>query len=97
MHFRLLWPRPLSSSLGNSELHCEVVNYICQLAKQIAKFEMKLATSVPTKLVHSEVVLFSFLRRQKRFNFSREWFSLVLFCGLVRQIYKLAEFGLFLR
>ena len=28
--FSLLWPRWLSSSLGNSEVRCEVVNYICQ-------------------------------------------------------------------
>ena len=58
--FSLHWPRRLSSSLGNSEVCCEVVNYICQLANQIANFEMKLATSLPTKLVKSEVVLFFF-------------------------------------
>ena len=55
----LLWPRRLSSALGNSEVRCEVVNYICRLANHIANVETKLATSLPTKLINPEVSFFS--------------------------------------
>ena len=65
MDFRLLWPRRLSSSLGNSEVRYQVVNY--NLAHQIANFETKLATSVLTKLVNSEFVLFFFFAKANTF------------------------------
>ena len=63
MDFSLQW----LSSLGNSEVRCEVVNYIRQLANQIANFETKLATSVPAKLVNSEFILFFFFAKAKQF------------------------------
>ena len=89
MDFSLLWPHWLSSSLGNSEVcNCrEVVYYICQFANQIENFKMKLATLVPTKLVNSELAFF-----KGKTILSSEWFSLKLFCELVRKIYKMAEF-----
>ena len=80
MDFSLLWPRQLSSSLGNSEVRCEVVNDICQLANQIVNFKTKVATSVPTKLVNSEFVLFFFFFCKGKTVFSSECNSLRLFC-----------------
>ena len=35
---QLTLPCRLSSSLGNFEVHCKVVNYICQLANHISEF-----------------------------------------------------------
>ena len=53
---------PVAKFVGISEVRCV-------LANQIANFETKLATYVPTKLINSKVDLFSFfLRRQNHFK-----------------------------
>ena len=68
--FSLLWPRRLSSSLRNSEVREKYVGKLFT-----ANFETKLATSVPKKLVTSELVLFLF--GEGKTMFSSEWNSLL--------------------